>query len=158
MLHLADLDFDPNFGAGGYESWKPLEPDLEQVMDHITWCTHMVMATPMWWGAMPAVLKGVFDRAFLPGTTFDTRNVKMGLPSPMLGGRSARVIITSDTPGWYLRIAYGRPMIRNLRGQIFGFVGIKPVSFSYFSGASHPKDGQVAAWLDQVAALGAQGR
>lgn len=158
LVHLSDLTFDPDFGLGGYDSWKPLEPDLEAVMDHIRWCTHFVMATPMWWGGLPAVLKGFFDRAFLPGTAFDTRNPsKFGLPAPMLSGRSARVILTSDTPGWYLRLAYGRPMIRNLRGQVLGFVGIKPVRVTYFSGASHPKEAQVQGWLDTVAALGARG-
>ena len=31
--HLHDLDFDPDYGFGGYENVKPLEPVLERFLD-----------------------------------------------------------------------------------------------------------------------------
>ena len=49
-------------------------------------------------------------------------------------------------------------MLRQLRDQIFGFVGIKPARMTHFSGASHPKDGQVDDWLAKIEKLGAQGK
>src|SRR6056297_2817593 len=157
MAHLSDLDFDADDGQGGYANPKPLEPALEQVIADIEWCEHLVMVTPMWWGGLPAKLKGLFDQAFLPGRTFDTRNLsKIGMPAPMLGGRTARVIVTSDTPRWFLWLRYGSAMIRQIRGQILGFVGIKPARVSYFAGASHPKPGQVDRWLDRIGGLGAR--
>lgn len=156
VAHLSDLDFDDDFGQGSYTEFKPLEPALEQVMQNIEWSDHLVLASPMWWGGLPARLKGLFDRAFLPGRAFDTRNTTLGgMPAPMLGGRSARVILTSDTPGWVMRLLYRRALIWQLRGQILGFVGFKPTRFTYFSGASHPKPGRVDSWLRQVSRIGA---
>ena len=42
LTHLHDLDFDPDFGFGGYEIQKPLEAGLEQVLGILsgasTWC------------------------------------------------------------------------------------------------------------------------
>jgi len=113
---LSALEFDMDFGGGGYANPKPLEPVLQDVLDNLRWCEHLVLAAPMWWGALPAKLKGLIDRILLPGSSFDTRNTKMGLPTPMLSGRTARVILTADTPRWFLRLAYGSAMIRNLRG------------------------------------------
>ena len=111
LTHLHDLNFDPDFGFGGYDKQKPLEPELEQVLQDIEWSEHFVVTTPMWWGGLPAKLKGLFDRAFLPGRTFNTRKTDwMGMPTPMLSGRTGRVIITSDTPGWFLRWVYHNAM------------------------------------------------
>ena len=150
------LSFDLDFGFGGYDSQKPLEVDLEQVLDDIEWSEHVVLTTPMWWGGLPAKLKGLFDRAFLPGRTFNTRETDwMGMPKPMLFGRTGRVIMTSDTPGWFMRWIYHNAMLRQLRDQILGFVGIKPARFTHFSSASHPKPGVVKRWITEVQGYGA---
>lgn len=157
LTHLHDIQFDPDFEFGSYENWKPLEPQLESVLGNLEWAEHIVVATPMWWGSLPAKLKGLIDRAFLPGRTFDTRNTTaIGLPRPLLAGRTARVIVTSDTPGWFFRLAHGNAMLRQIRHQIFGLVGIKPTRTTHLSGASHPKPGQIDRWMQKVAALGQQ--
>ncbi|MFT4639962.1 MAG: NAD(P)H dehydrogenase (quinone) [Verrucomicrobiales bacterium] len=139
IIHLHDLSFDSDFGYAGYSKTKPLEPVLEKVLEDLEWSEHVVLTSPMWWGGLPAKLKGMFDRAFLPGRVFDTRVMKGGMPSPLLKGRSARVLLTSDTPGWFLRIVYKNALFWQLRKQIFGFVGIKPAKIMHFSGAIHPK-------------------
>lgn len=151
VMQLHDIDFDLDFENGNYESYKPLEPELEALLENIEWCEHMVLTTPMWWGGLPAKLKGLFDRAFVPGRTFNTRETTMlGLPKPMLSGRSGHIYVTSDTPGWFFRIKYGNALFNQLRKQIFEFVGIKPARITHFSGASHPKESQVEAWLTKV--------
>lgn len=155
LTHLHDLAFDPDFGFGGYDTHKPLEAELEQVLADIEWSEHVVLTTPMWWGGLPAKLKGLFDRALLPGRTFNTRQTDwMGMPTPMLSGRTGRVIMTSDTPGWFMRWIYRNAMLRQLRDQILGFVGIKPARITHFSGASHPKEGVVERWIAEIKGYG----
>lgn len=44
-----------------------LEEDLVKAQELIRWADHLVFVYPIWWGTMPAVLKGFFDRVFLPG-------------------------------------------------------------------------------------------
>ena len=154
--HLSQMEFDDDFGQGNYSNFKPLEPALEEVLENIEWSDHLVLTAPMWWGGLPARLKGLIDRAFIPGRTFDTKNTLMtGMPSPMLKGRTARVILTSDTPGWIMRLMYRRALIWQLKGQVLGFVGIKPARFTWFAGASHPKPGMVDRWFGQVRKIGA---
>ncbi|MEM7057295.1 MAG: NAD(P)H-dependent oxidoreductase [Pseudomonadota bacterium] len=156
MTHLHDLDFDPDYGFGGYVNQKPLEDGLEQVLEDIEWAQHVVLTTPMWWGGLPAKLKGLFDRAFLPGRTYSTRETNwMGFPTPMLGGRTGRVIMTSDTPGWFMRLVYKNALLRQIKDQILGFVGIKPAKVTYFSGASHPNSKAVERWVGTIKKIGA---
>lgn len=156
LRHLSELEFDDDFGGGGYARPKPLEPALEQVLADIEWSDHFVIAAPMWWGGLPARLKGLIDRVFLPGRAFDTRNTGLGgMPSPLLSGRTARVILTSDTPGWIMRLLYRRALIWQLKGQILGFVGFKPARVTWFAGASHPEPGKVERWIAQVERIGA---
>ena len=159
LSHLNDLSFDPDRGKAGYANAKPLEPVLEQSLENLEWCSHFVLAFPLWWGGFPAKLKGWIDRVFVNGRTFTTdKTTSMGLPAPLLKGRSARVIITSDTPRSFLWFAYGDAILRQLKGQILGFCGFSPVKITFFSSASHPKLGAVEKLLAQMADLGRAGR
>lgn len=157
ITNIHELDFDPDYGFSGYKNQKPLEPGLERVLKDIEWSDHVVLATPMWWGGLPAKLKGLFDRVLLPGRAFDTRVKPGAMPKPMLSGRTARVILTSDTPGWVFWLIYRNAVLFQVKKQILGFVGIKPSKITYFSGASHPKEGRVGQWMASVRRLGAQG-
>jgi putative NADPH-quinone reductase len=154
VTHLYDLNFDLDYEYSGYAVSKPLEPGLETMLCDIEWSEHVVLLSPMWWGGIPAKLKGAFDRALLPGRAFDTRVPVGKMPNPMLGGRSARVILTSDTPRWVLTLIYRNPIIHQLRQHILGFVGITPTRVTYFAGASHPRPGRIENWIKEVNRLG----
>lgn len=121
IIRLSELDFDPNL-RHGYNKRTPLEPSLEMVREALVWCDTLVLVHPLWWGSCPAKLKGLFDRALLPEFAFRYVEGK-ALPKKLLTGRNARVIITSDTPGWFLRFVYGNGWVKILRRQILGFVG-----------------------------------
>ena len=68
VLRLGELDFNPILQ--GYKTSTPLEPDLVAAQQAITWAEHLVFVYPIWWGAMPALLKGFIDRTFLPSFAF----------------------------------------------------------------------------------------
>ncbi len=154
---VSAMQFDMDFGAGSYKVAKPLEPDLEAFLKDLEWADHLVMSTPMWWGSLPAKLKGLFDRAFIPGRTFDTRQTNaLGLPKPMLTGKTARVLMTSDTPPLLLWLFYGDAIKKTLRRQILGFVGITPTRFTTFAPATDSDRSRVTGWMKKAAALGAK--
>ena len=157
ITHLHDLHFDGDFEWVNFEHPKPLEPALEQWLRDLSWSEHFMMSTPMWWGGLPAKLKGLFDRTLLPGRTFDTRKkTLLGLPTPMLTGRSARVVLTSDTPGWFMRLAYKNALLWQVRRQILEFVGLKPTRLTHLGPASEAKPEQVQRWVKQIQQLGTQ--
>ncbi|MCE8538864.1 NAD(P)H-dependent oxidoreductase [Ruegeria pomeroyi] len=154
---LSQMRFDMDYGEGGYENTKPLEPELEEFLNDLEWAEHVVLATPLWWGAIPAKLKGLFDRALLPGRAFDTRNTNfIGVPAPLLTGRTARVLMTSDTPAMLLGLFYSNAIKKVLARQILGFVGIKPARFSTFAPATGAGGDRVGKWLRKAAQMGAK--
>ena len=112
-LAIRDLDFDPNLRRG-YVEVQPLEPDLETALTAIEACDHLVLAFPLWWAAEPARVKGFFDRVFLPGRAFHEHESDP-LWDKLLKGRSADVIVTLDTPLWFLRLVWLDAPGRRLR-------------------------------------------
>lgn len=77
LLALRDLDFDPNLRFG-YRERMTLEPDLVDARRALHEADALVVTTPLWWGSVPALLKGFFDRTLLPQQEY--RYTKRGLP------------------------------------------------------------------------------
>lgn len=122
-IKLADLDFDAGL-KGAYQTPHPLEKDLEALWQQMIWCDRLILVHPLWWGAAPARLKGLFDRLLQPGEAFHYEEGK-ALPIGHLKGRTAEALITSDTPTWYLRWAYRAGWHVILKKQILEFCGFK---------------------------------
>lgn len=122
---VRDLQFDPNL-CRGYAVAQEWEPDLTCLAQEIDACDHLVVGFPMWWGAEPATLKGLLDRVLLPGWAFRYHS-KDAMWDRLLAGRSADLVVTMDTPPWYLRLAFGDAVIKRWTRQVLGFVGFKPV-------------------------------
>lgn len=152
--NLHAMAFDDDFGQAGFRDTRPLEPALAAFVEDLQWSQHVVMVAPMWWGGLPARAKGLIDRTFLPGIAFDPRQRTMGLPKPLLKGRTARFILTSDTPWWAFRFVYGRSLWRQVKQQIFGYVGIAPTRFTHLSPVEHSTPAVRARWLADIGRLG----
>ncbi|GGB50778.1 NAD(P)H dehydrogenase (quinone) [Roseibium aquae] len=155
IAKLSDMSFDPDFEYGSYRNVKPLEPDLEAFWADLDWSEHFVLAHPLWWGGMPAKLKGLFDRVLLPGKAF--RYVKgKAFPEGLLRGRTSEVLVTADTPGWFFRLVYGAPIKKEIRSQILNFCGLKMKAYSWFASLHGSTPGQREKMLERAARLGAR--
>ena len=150
-FRLGEVEFDPVL-RHGYNQRQELEPGLLEIKEAISWAEHLVLVYPVWWGGMPALLKGFFDRVFLPGYAFKYRN-NSPLWDKLLTGRSAHVITTMDTPPWYFKLIYRSPAHNQIRRTILEFVGIKPVRVTVFGPVRDASSPRKAAWLDRVVAF-----
>lgn len=124
LTYLGDLNFDPILHRG-YKSVQPLEPDLVKVQEDIRWCEHLVIFYPNWFVAMPALLKGMFERIWLPGFAYHFKEHSL-LWVRLLKGRSARVFVTMDSQPILERLFLGDFMNEVKRG-ILRFAGFSPV-------------------------------
>jgi NAD(P)H dehydrogenase (quinone) len=124
IINLTELSFDPILHAG-YEGEQPLEPDLRMSQRAIEACDHLVIVTPMWWGTDPALLRGFVDRTMERGWAF--RYSEKGIPQGLLAGRTARVIRTMDSPGWWYRLILRRPADAPLERATLRFCGFRRV-------------------------------
>lgn len=151
VLALRDLHFDPILRVGYYEH-QSLEPDLQRAQSLIAGARRLVVVTPVWWGSMPALLKGFFDRTLERGWAF--RYKPNGMPEGLLAGRSARVIMTTDSPGFYLRFIQGDPTANSLVRSTLKFCGLKPVDMTRIGPVHKSSAAQRESWLAQVRAQG----
>ena len=151
MLQLAQLNFDPSLHEG-YRQIQALEPDLLAAQGTVAWAEHVVIAYPIWWGSVPALLKGFLDRILLPGFAFKYRPGK-AFPEQLLRGRSAQLLVSMDTPPWYFRWVYRMPGIVQLKKTTLEFCGIAPVKVAAFGPLIASSSAQRASWLVKAARL-----
>jgi putative NADPH-quinone reductase len=131
QINIADLEFNPNL-AFGYRKRTELESDLLDVIEKIKKAEHIVWIFPMWWYVYPALMKGFIDRTFLSGITFQPIEGK-AMPKKLLKGKTARIIITADTPKWYDYQFIKSPAINQFKKGTLEFCGISPVKVTYIS-------------------------
>jgi NAD(P)H dehydrogenase (quinone) len=151
---LGELQFNVVLDGRYRQAEQTLEPILIELQQAIRWADHLVFVYPTWWGVMPALLKGFFDRAFLPGFAFKYRKGSK-LWDRLLSGRSARALVTMDSPPWYYRWVKGAPGHVQLRSSILGFAGIKPVQIHSIGPIRGSKPAQREQWLARALHIGA---
>ena len=153
-INLHEQQFDPILHHGlGAE--QPLEPDLQTAQQDIAWAEHLVFVYPNWWGSMPALLKGFFDRTLQPGFAYKYRK-QSSRWDKLLTGRTAQLLVTMDTPGWYYRWVWHRPGHQQMRHTILGFCGIKTTRITEFSPVHGSSVRQREGWLSRARGLGLQ--
>ncbi len=148
-IYLGEIAFNPApVGKPG-----ELEPDLAQAQAAIQWAEHLVFVYPIWWGTIPALLKGFIERTFQPGFAVNFR-ADSPLWDKLLAGRSARLIVTLNTPSFIYRWVLGRPGHLTMKRTILEFCGVKPVRITEIGPMKNSTDAKRAGWLHQVRKLG----
>jgi putative NADPH-quinone reductase len=152
LVNLVDLQFDPIMRYG-YKKRMEMEPDLLQVQKDIQDADHLVLIYPNWWATYPALLKGFFDRVFVPGFAFKYRD-NSPMWDKLLTGKSARMIVTMDTPGWFYSLFYKNSGHHAVKFGVLEFSGFKPVKISSFSPMKSSDEKTRLKWLNEVKQLG----
>src|SRR3989338_8649585 len=126
-FNVGDMRFDPVLHKG-YKATQELEPDLKALQAAISWCDHFVIVYPNWWCTMPALLKGVFDRMWLPAFAFSMRKNKQGILTGgwkrLLKGKTARVFVLSGTHPFFLWLLMG-DYTNEIKRSVLWFAGFK---------------------------------
>ena len=152
-LHLGEMNFDLSL-RHGYQRDLPLEPVLAAAQQDIEWAQHICWVYPVWWGSIPALLKGFLDRVLLPGFAFRYERGS-SIPAKLLRGRSAQLLVTLDTPQWYFRWWQGAPAVRQMKITTLEFCGIRPVAVQLFGPVISSSPAARERWLERAAKLGA---
>lgn len=93
VLNLHQENFDPVMRVqelAGYMQGKSLDPKVADYQRRIMQADHLVYIFPVWWEVMPALLKGFFDKVFLPEWAFQEADA-----APLLGHVQTGTAITT---------------------------------------------------------------
>ncbi|PIF45525.1 putative NADPH-quinone reductase [Chryseobacterium sp. 52] len=146
-IAIGELDFNPNLKFG-YRQRTELEPDLVKALEDLYWSEHQVWIHPMWWLGMPAIMKGFFDRVFLPGITFKSEN---GVSEGLLKGKTGRIITTAgDLSLDVYEDRYTSSGLVQLQKGILEYCGISSVQSSFIGPLYELDQEDRVRWIDQI--------
>jgi NAD(P)H dehydrogenase (quinone) len=125
LLDLYAENFDPILRFDNNNKRRNLKnlPQTKKYRNQISWADKLIFIFPIWWGGMPAILKGYIDSVFVSGFAYS--NKKMGMDGH-LNGKSAWIITTHNTPSiiaHYFSQDYGKV----LKKQVLKACSISPI-------------------------------
>ncbi|WP_428742178.1 NAD(P)H-dependent oxidoreductase [Tenacibaculum sp.] len=151
-INIRELNFNPNLQFG-YRKRTELEPDLLEAQKKLKWADHLVLVYPIWWGSVPAIMKGFLDRVLLPGFAFNKREKSLWWDK-CFTGKTARIICTLDQPAWYYKWLYRSPSHNAMKKLTLNYIGVKKVQITTIGPIRLSKEKFRAKWLKKVATLG----
>jgi putative NADPH-quinone reductase len=155
VIKLGELNFDPILHKG-YREIQELEPDLKKAQEAILWAEHLVFIFPTWWSSFPAILKGFIDRIFLPGFGYHFEKGSF-IQKKLLQKKTARLIITMDSPTFIYRWYFGAPGLKIMKKGVLNFCGINPVKTTLIGRVRFLEENQKESILQKINFLGKQG-
>ena len=123
VLELYEMKYDPVlhekelYTRGG----KTISKKNKDIQKMILGADKLYFIYPIWWGSMPAILKGFFDKIMLPKFAFEWQGKK---PVGLLKDKKAVAFITNGAPHSLLMFLGRLPKL-HLKRNILGFCGIK---------------------------------
>ena len=73
----------------------PISIEVERAQSDLRAADVLTVIYPLWWSAMPAILKGYIDRVFARGFAYEARD---GVVHGLLGGKKAVLVTLSGAP------------------------------------------------------------
>ncbi len=142
--------FDPLLPHAEIPKGARLDPQIQKHCDQVRAAEGYIVIHPNWWAQPPAILKGWLDRVIRQGVTYE---FGPGGVVPLLTGRRALVITTSNTPREDEIRLYGDPLENLWANCVFGFCGVKQFKRRNFESIVMSTAQQRQEWLAETARL-----
>jgi NAD(P)H dehydrogenase (quinone) len=110
QVHLTDLyaeEFSPALTKQerlNYEAAGANITDVRTYVERLQLAEGLVLVFPTWWYGMPAILKGYFDRVWVPGVAFEL-DARGSVLRPRLEHiRVMAIVTTYGSPWWFIKL------------------------------------------------------
>lgn len=129
-------NFEPRMSAeerAAYFEPAPLRlPDTTPLIEKLLWSEALVFCFPHWWFDVPAILKGYFDRVWLPTVAFSPDRAGGRIQPALTDIKKVAVVTSFGSPWWIVELFVRNPSRRTLRqGILMGCTG--RVAFRYLA-------------------------
>jgi NAD(P)H dehydrogenase (quinone) len=131
---LYQLGFNPILSVDDFSTFAihRIPDDIAVEQKYVLWSEHIILVYPVWWGGMPAILKGYIDRVFTEEFAYEySYDGSHGLLSPRKGS-------TICTAGAFERDYNDvRAAMNLISGEvIFKFIGLEPCKQLFYGGVT----------------------
>lgn len=147
---LFSLKFDPILREG-LRRVQPLENDLIAAQANLDWCNHFALFYPVWWGNVPALLKGFFDRTLYSQFTY-RHDANNPFWKGLLAGRTGHIVTTSDADVSWLKDKYNDADLFAVRNATLQTCGMGSVKVTRIGGVKDLSPNERVEWLKRISA------
>ena len=143
---------DPVMRGDDLRRWgkgQSADPMVEVYQQKIEWSDIVVFVFPVWWGSMPAILKGFCDKVFLPGWAYADGGFA-GLLTGKLKPRRAIVISTMRTPDWVFSLYFHNPVKHAFIRDALDSCGIKVMKYMQLGGIYSRSKNRAEAKMNKI--------
>jgi NAD(P)H dehydrogenase (quinone) len=130
---------------------------VQRYDDQLVGAEALVLVYPAWWYGMPAMLKGYFDRVWLPGVAFDVQPDGKVSTERLQSLRRIIVVTTYGGSWWLVRLVIGDPA-RKLIGRALRALCARNCKVTWFvhydMDRAKPRD--LARFLERIRRGGAR--
>lgn len=150
FVSLSDDNFNPLLGAKDFEYMAKGDyaPDVKPYMELIKWADKISVVFPMWWGTMPALMKGFFDRVL--AYEFAYKYGENGVEGLLKGKRAEAIVTTGNPHDYLLEHNIIKALDNDLKVSIFEFCGIEYKQTHYFNAVTSITNEEREIMLKQI--------
>ena len=128
---LYQMNFDPVLRTRDFEMISAGNPpeDIRKEQELIKWADVLLFIYPIWWGGMPAIVKGYIDKVFSWGFAYKSNG---NGPYPLLTDKKAILMNSFGQTRAEYEMGMFAAMNRVNSEGVFGFSGIEVMHQLYF--------------------------
>lgn len=155
IIDLYEDKFDPVMSGDDlrlYSKGETTDPNVDKYLDLLSETSIIYLIFPVWWGVMPAILKGFFDKVFLPKRAYVYQ--KSGMLKAMFPQIKKAVIFnTLGGPKLYHNLILRFPVKRIVGNTTLKMIGVKKVEIVQFDSMKKSSDKLREKWLNQTSEI-----
>ncbi|KLU59360.1 general stress protein 14 [Peptococcaceae bacterium CEB3] len=149
VIDLYQEGFDPVLRFDAERKRRDLcqDPATEKYRELVRQADHLIFIYPIWWSGPPAILKGFIDRVFVSEFAYTYEG---NLPKGLLKNKTAWVVYTADSPGWYISLIRCNTEWTTMKRAVLKFCGFGKIERLMFAGLKHSDRGKREKWLTDL--------
>ena len=132
-----------------YRKGAFVDPKVGEYQEKLMRAVEIIIITPIWWGMPPAILKGFFDKVFLPHWAYETSDSGL-LQGKLTHIKKATVISTMNSPQFYYNILLKSPLKNSMILGTLKSCGVQNIKWISFPNVLKQKQEIREKWLNKL--------